>query len=82
MNNMKDKAEQMMMCCVWSEVPNGKGNIYKTSCLRNSSNGVNIFKVAKKYRMSILDIFRKCPYCGHNVVINSIERKEDGRAAE
>ena len=65
-----------MTVCKWSEVANGRGNIYKPSCLTNSSNGVNIFKVAKKYNISLIDIFRKCPYCGNPVVVDAIKREE------
>lgn len=84
MNKPKDMAEQRMVCCVWTEKENGKGNVYIPSCLKNSSNGVNIFKVAKKYRMSIIDIFRNCPFCGHNVVINALKLPgdKDGRTEE
>lgn len=65
-----------MTCCVWTEKENGKGDIYIPSCLGKSSNGVNIFKVAKKHNISLVDIFRKCPYCGNPVVVNSIKREE------
>lgn len=86
MNNEKpkDMAEQRMVCCVWTERENGKGNIYIPSCLKNSSNGVNIFKVAKKYRISIIDIFRSCPFCGHNVVVNALKLSgdKDGRTED
>ena len=84
MNKPKDIAEQRMVCCVWTEKENGKGNIYIPSCLKNSSNGVNIFKVAKKYKMSIIDIFRSCPFCGHNVVVNTMKLPgdNDGRTEE
>ena len=64
-----------MTCCVWQEKENGKGNIYLPSCLGKSSNGVNIFKVAKKYNVSFVDIFRKCPFCKNPVVVNSIDRE-------
>ncbi len=69
-------AEERMVCCVWTEKENGKGDVYIPSCLKNSSNGVNIFKVAKKYKISVIDIFRKCPYCGHNVIINALKIPE------
>ncbi len=61
--------------CVWDEKENGKGDIYIPSCLKSSSNGVNIWKVSKKKGITILDIFRKCPYCGNKVVVNAL--KED-----
>ena len=62
--------------CTWTEKENGKGDVYIPSCLGNSCNGVNIFKVAKKYKMSLVDIFRRCPYCGNNVVINALKITE------
>jgi hypothetical protein len=68
--------ERKMYVCTWTEKENGKGNIYIPSCLGNSSNGVNIFKVAKKYKVSLIDIFRSCPYCGNNVVINAVKIPE------
>ncbi len=73
---MEGRMEERMVCCVWTEKENGKGDVYIPSCLKNSSNGVNIFKVAKKYRISVIDIFRKCPYCGHNVIINTLKIPE------
>lgn len=81
MNKPMNAAEERMVCCVWTEKENGKGDVYIPSCLKNSSNGVNIFKVAKKYRVSIIDIFRSCPFCGHNVVVNALKLPgdEDGR---
>lgn len=75
MQNM-NVAEERMVCCVWTEKENGKGDVYIPSCLKNSSNGVNIFKAARKYKMSVIDIFRKCPYCGHNVIINALKTPE------
>lgn len=69
-------AEQETVC-VWTEKENGKGDVYIPSCLKNSSNGVNIYKVAKKYKISLVDIFRRCPYCGHNVMINALKIPED-----
>ncbi len=64
-----------MTCCVWTEKENGKGNIYVPSCLSKSSKGVNVFKVAKKYNVSFVDIFRKCPFCGNPVVVNAIKKE-------
>lgn len=71
-----DISEKTMVCCVWTEKPNGKGDIYIPSCLGKSSNGVNIYKVVKKFNISLIDLFRKCPYCGHNVVINACKRED------
>ena len=62
------------MSCKWQEVSNGKGEVYKVSCLGKSSNGVNIFKVCKKKHITPIQIFRKCPYCGESVQILALKK--------
>ena len=62
------------MPCIWKEVENGKGDVYKVSCLGQSSNGVNIFKVCKKKHITPTQIFLKCPYCGNRVQIVPLKK--------
>ena len=68
--------ETKVIVCTWTEKENGKGDVYIPNCLGKSSNGVNIFKVAKKYNLSLVDIFRRCPFCGKNVIINALKVTE------
>lgn len=66
--------------CTWTEKENGKGDVYIPSCLGKSSNGVNVWKVARKKNISILDIFKKCPYCGNRVIIKP-KKNDTGKAS-
>lgn len=61
--------------CTWTEKPNGKGEKYIVSCLGNSSAGINIYKVARRYNRSIVSIFKSCPFCGNPVKINFIKKE-------
>ena len=66
--------------CIWKEKENGKGDFYIPSCLGLSSNGINVWKVAKKKGISIIDIFRSCPYCGNKVVIKPYKKENNKNA--
>lgn len=61
--------------CIWTEKPNGKGEKYIVSCLGDSSAGINIYKIARRYNKSIVGIFRNCPFCGRPVRIKFIGKE-------
>ena len=71
--------EEKQIVCTWTERENGKGDIYIPSCLGKSSKGVNIWKVCKKYNVTPIQIFKSCPFCGNNVVINAVKVPEKNK---
>lgn len=68
--------EEIKSVCIWAEKPNGKGEKYIVSCLGDSSAGINIYKIARRYNKSIVGIFRNCPFCGNPVKIKFIEKED------
>lgn len=80
-NKEPEKEEPKNFVCIWTEKENGKGDVYIPACLGKSSNGVNVFKYCKKHKITLISIFRSCPFCGHNVVVNALKLKgdKDGR---
>lgn len=59
--------------CTWVEKPNGKGEKYIPLCLGKSCKGVNIYKVAKRYHKTIIEIFKTCPFCNNAVKIKFLK---------
>lgn len=51
--------------CHWQEQKNNK-DWYYVSCINQK---VNIWKLAKKKHLSMVQIFLSCPYCKGKVVI-------------
>ena len=68
--------------CIWKEKENGKGDVYIPSCLGKSCNGINVWKVAKKKNITIIDMFRTCPYCGDRVQIKPCKKENNIHYAE
>lgn len=50
--------------CIWEEDSRGKNDWYRVGCINSD---VNPWKVAKKYNMTMVEIFINCPYCGKKV---------------
>ena len=51
--------------CPWQECKNNKDWFY-VGCIHQK---VNIWKLAKKKHITLIQLFQSCPYCGRKVVM-------------
>ena len=54
--------EEKIETCVWRE--DSRKDWYHVQCINSI---VNPWKVARKYNISMVEVFVKCPYCGKKV---------------
>jgi hypothetical protein len=57
--------EVSVILCKWQETPNNPDWFY-VGCINQK---VNVWKLAKKKHLTMIQIFQSCPYCGHKVTI-------------
>lgn len=63
--------EVSIIPCKWTESDNNP-NWFYVECIKQK---VNVWKLAKKKHLDLIQIFHKCPYCGHAVNIKTKEGK-------
>ena len=56
----------MENCCTWKELSKKGKDWYEAGCLGTP---VDPLKVAMKRGLTMVDIFKRCPFCGKPVVV-------------